>query len=97
VGAGIHAAQQSSIKQIAKDFPYPFMSYPYSSLYLEAHRANQQLTQAFRDQPTGNDASPAPESIRATIEQEGTVKKPRLSTKTHAMLFALLRQIERLS
>jgi hypothetical protein len=45
------------------------MSYPYSILYLEAHRAIQGLTQAFPDQRIRNVASAFLDSTPATIGQ----------------------------
>jgi hypothetical protein len=50
-------------------FPSPFMSYPYSNLYLEAYRAIQRLTQAFPNQRIGNVASAFLDGDPATIEQ----------------------------
>ena len=57
------------------------MSYPYSILYLEAHRAIQRLTQTFRDQRARNVASPALDCTPATIRQEEADNQPRLSPR----------------
>jgi hypothetical protein len=57
------------------------MSYPYSSLHLEAHRAKQRLTQAFRDQGSGSLPSPLLEITPATIEQEEADSQPQLSPR----------------
>jgi hypothetical protein len=52
------------------------MSYPYSSLHLEADRAQRRLTQAFRERAK----SPPPANIEDTVkEQEEPANRPQLS------------------
>jgi hypothetical protein len=60
------------------------MSYPYSSLHLEADRAQRRLTQAFRDQRA---KSVPPGSIESTDkEQEEAANRPQLSRQRDVLL-----------
>jgi len=60
------------------------MSYPYSSLHLEADRARRRLTQAFQDQRA---ESLPPASIEGTVkEQEKAANRPQLSTQRDVLL-----------
>jgi hypothetical protein len=60
------------------------MSYPYSSLHLEADRAQRRLTQAFRDQRA---KSLPPASIDGTVkEQEEAANRPQLSRQRDVLL-----------
>jgi hypothetical protein len=60
------------------------MSYPYSSLHLEADRAKRRLTQAFQDQRAEN---LLPASIEGTAkEQEEVANRPRLSPQRDVLL-----------
>ena len=60
------------------------MSYPYSSLHLEADWAQRRLSQAFQDQRA---ESLPPASIEGTVkEQEKAANRPQLSTQRDVLL-----------
>jgi hypothetical protein len=74
------------------------MSYPYSSLYLEAYRARQRLTQALRDQGSEGPSLPSLQGAGAKNEQEqdfgtNTASKSNSTNKdisTNGFVLALL-------
>ena len=56
--------------------PSVLMSYPYSSLYLEAHKAKQRLSQAFRDRGTESLLPPAIEGTTNQREEAANQNRP---------------------
>src|SRR6516164_386668 len=60
------------------------MSYPYSSLHLEADRAQRRLSEAFQDQRA---KSLPPANIEGTFkEQEEAANRPQLSPRRDVLL-----------